>query len=81
LRGAVFDWDGTLVDIDEREFYCINQTLRAHNVRPIARDFFIHNARYWLEEYRLDGLRFDAVDQIKDNSTVGSFAGILLTGF
>ena len=43
MKGAIFDWDGTLVDIDEREFYCINQTLRAHNIRPITRDFFIHN--------------------------------------
>jgi len=36
--------------------------------RREVRDFFIHNARYWLEEYRLDGLRFDAVDHIKDDS-------------
>jgi len=43
LKGAIFDWDGTLVDIDEREFYCINQTLRAHNISPINHDFFIHN--------------------------------------
>jgi phosphoglycolate phosphatase-like HAD superfamily hydrolase len=43
LRGAVFDWDGTLVDIDEREFYCINQTLRARGVSPVTHDFFIHN--------------------------------------
>jgi maltooligosyltrehalose trehalohydrolase len=33
-----------------------------------VRDFFIHNVNYWLEEYRFDGLRFDAVDQIKDSS-------------
>ncbi|MGH8161638.1 MAG: malto-oligosyltrehalose trehalohydrolase [Gammaproteobacteria bacterium] len=33
-----------------------------------ARDFFIHNALYWLEEYRFDGLRLDAVDQIHDPS-------------
>ena len=31
-----------------------------------VRDFFIHNALYWLNEYRFDGLRFDAVDQITD---------------
>lgn len=43
MKGAVFDWDGTLVDIDEREFYCINQTLQAHNIRPVTHDFFIHN--------------------------------------
>ncbi len=33
------------------------------------RDFFIHNTLYWLEEYRFDGLRFDAVHAIEDNST------------
>ena len=33
-----------------------------------VRDFFIHNALYWLEEYRFDGLRFDAVHAIKDDS-------------
>jgi maltooligosyltrehalose trehalohydrolase len=36
--------------------------------RPEVRQFFIHNALYWLEEYRFDGLRFDAVDQIRDPS-------------
>ena len=34
-----------------------------------VRDFFIHNALYWLEEYQLDGLRFDAVHAIADEST------------
>ncbi len=34
----------------------------------IVRDFFIHNALYWLEEYHLDGLRLDAVHAIVDNS-------------
>jgi malto-oligosyltrehalose trehalohydrolase len=33
-----------------------------------VRDFFIHNALYWLDEYRLDGLRLDAVHAIADNS-------------
>lgn len=35
--------------------------------RPV-RDFFIHNARYWLEEFRFDGLRLDAVHAIADDS-------------
>ena len=35
--------------------------------RPV-RDFFIHNALYWLNEYRFDGLRFDAVHEIVDDS-------------
>ncbi|HSD53603.1 MAG TPA: malto-oligosyltrehalose trehalohydrolase [Burkholderiales bacterium] len=33
-----------------------------------VRDFFIHNALYWLEEYRFDGLRLDAVHAIADDS-------------
>ena len=35
--------------------------------RPV-RDFFIHNALYWLEEYHCDGLRLDAVHAIHDDS-------------
>jgi malto-oligosyltrehalose trehalohydrolase len=34
-----------------------------------VRDFFIHNALYWLEEYHLDGLRLDAVHAILDDSS------------
>jgi malto-oligosyltrehalose trehalohydrolase len=33
-----------------------------------VRDFYIHNALYWLEEYHFDGLRFDAVHAIVDDS-------------
>lgn len=35
--------------------------------RPV-RDFFIHNALYWLEEYHFDGLRLDAVHAICDDN-------------
>jgi len=34
----------------------------------VVRDFFIHNALYWLEEYRFDGLRLDAIHAIADDS-------------
>jgi 1,4-alpha-glucan branching enzyme/maltooligosyltrehalose trehalohydrolase len=34
-----------------------------------VRDFFINNALYWLNEYRIDGLRLDAVNAILDDST------------
>jgi len=36
--------------------------------RPV-RDFMIHNALYWLEEYHFDGLRLDAVHAIVDDSS------------
>jgi maltooligosyltrehalose trehalohydrolase len=32
----------------------------------VVRDFAIHNVLYWLDEFRFDGLRFDAVDRIID---------------
>ncbi|MBI3453361.1 MAG: malto-oligosyltrehalose trehalohydrolase [Rhodospirillales bacterium] len=32
-----------------------------------VRDFYIHNALYWLNEYHFDGLRFDAVHTIADD--------------
>lgn len=31
-----------------------------------VRDFFIHNALYWIEEFHMDGLRLDAVHAIRD---------------
>lgn len=34
----------------------------------VVRDFFIHNALYWLEEFHMDGLRLDAVHAIRDAS-------------
>jgi maltooligosyltrehalose trehalohydrolase len=33
-----------------------------------VRDFFIHNALYWLEEFHFDGLRIDAVHAMHDRS-------------
>lgn len=36
--------------------------------QPAVRSFFIHNALYWLEEFTFDGLRFDAVHAIRDDS-------------
>ena len=33
-----------------------------------VRDFFIHNALYWIEEFHFDGLRLDAVHAMHDRS-------------
>ncbi len=38
-----------------------------HHSGPV-REFFIHNALYWLVEFQLDGLRFDAVHAMVDDS-------------
>jgi maltooligosyltrehalose trehalohydrolase len=39
----------------------------AYEKKPV-RDFFVENALYWLEEYRFDGLRLDAIDHIAAQS-------------
>lgn len=36
--------------------------------QPAVRRYFIDNALYWIDEFRLDGLRLDAVEQIHDTS-------------
>lgn len=36
--------------------------------RDAVRRYFIENALHWIGEFRLDGLRLDAVEQIYDNS-------------
>jgi 1,4-alpha-glucan branching enzyme/maltooligosyltrehalose trehalohydrolase len=33
-----------------------------------VREFFVQNALYWVREYRIDGLRLDAVHEIRDDS-------------
>jgi maltooligosyltrehalose trehalohydrolase len=48
-----------------------------------VRDFFVHNALYWVEEYHLDGLRLDAVHAIADDSPrhiVAEIAAALAAG-
>jgi maltooligosyltrehalose trehalohydrolase len=35
-----------------------------------VREFFVTNARYWIDEFHLDGLRLDAVQAIHDTSDV-----------
>ena len=45
----------------------------AFDREPVAR-FFIDNARYWVEEFRFDGLRFDAVHAIGDEAFLDRMA-------
>jgi maltooligosyltrehalose trehalohydrolase len=41
-----------------------------------VRELFIANARYWIEEFHLDGLRLDATQQIFDDSSTHILAEI-----
>lgn len=42
--------------------------------RPEVRRYFIDNALYWLHEFRVDGLRFDAVHAITDEDFLDELA-------
>jgi len=49
----------------------------------VVREFYVHNALYWIEEFRFDGLRLDAVHAIRDDSArhiVAEIAGALRDG-
>ncbi|MBV8272001.1 MAG: malto-oligosyltrehalose trehalohydrolase [Cupriavidus sp.] len=45
--------------------------------RPEVRRFFFENAYYWLEEFRLDGLRLDAVHAMDDDGWLAALPGEL----
>lgn len=47
--------------------------------RPHVREFFIHNALYWLMEYRFDGLRLDAVHAITERDWLPELAARVRT--
>ena len=51
MKGIVFDWDGTLADIDERELYCINTALATANLGPVSREFYVQN--YYRRAYEV----------------------------
>ncbi len=38
------------------------------NHAEVVREFFVQNSLYWLREYRFDGLRYDAVHEIRDDA-------------
>lgn len=43
-------------------------------------DYFIQNALFWLREYRFDGLRFDAVHAISEESFLSDLAAAIRSG-
>jgi maltooligosyltrehalose trehalohydrolase len=52
------------------------QSLNFEGVRP-ARDYFVENAGYWIDEFHFDGLRLDATQDIHDASAEHVIADIV----
>ena len=48
--------------------------------KPAVADFFIANARMWIEDYRIDGLRFDAVHAIENDGFLDAMAAAIRDG-
>jgi len=67
-----FGPDGNYLNAYAKSFFRADQHTPWGNAidfrRPQVRDFFIDNAIHWLTEYRFDGLRFDAVHAIEDET-------------
>ena len=51
MKGAIFDWDGTLASIDDREFYCINHALTEVGAGQISHEFYVNN--YYHRAYEI----------------------------
>jgi malto-oligosyltrehalose trehalohydrolase len=49
--------------------------------QPAVRAFFTENVLYWLEDFRFDGLRFDAVHAIGDRSWLAEVAAAVRARF
>lgn len=65
-----FGPDGAYIHVFARKFFREDQHTpwgAAIDFRRVeVRDYFIQNTIYWLNEYRFDGLRFDAIGAILD---------------
>lgn len=48
--------------------------------REVVQQYFIHNALYWLHEYRIDGLRFDALGAIEPQDFLFTLAARIRAG-
>jgi maltooligosyltrehalose trehalohydrolase len=73
-----FGPDGNYLHLYAPEFFHPNNhtpwgAAIAYDRAPV-RAFFIENALYWLEEFRFDGLRLDAIDQLRDASLLEEIA-------
>jgi maltooligosyltrehalose trehalohydrolase len=75
-----FGPDGNYLHLYAKEFFTADhQTPWGAAIdfgRPEVREFFIENALYWLQEFRFDGLRFDAVHAIHDDWREGFLAAL-----
>jgi len=55
METTVFDWDGTLVDVDEKRFLCINEALANIGSPKLSKQSYING--YWVSPYENPGAR------------------------
>ncbi|PYR87804.1 MAG: malto-oligosyltrehalose trehalohydrolase [Acidobacteria bacterium] len=74
--------DGNYLDEFSPDYFTAKYTNdwgRAINFEgpPAAREFFVQNAGYWIDEFHFDGLRLDATQDIKDASREHVIASVV----
>lgn len=77
-----FGPDGNYLHDYAPQFFCENPTPWGPAIdfrRPEVRAFFTSNVLYWLQEYRFDGLRLDAVHAIGDRTWIDEMAAAVRT--
>jgi pyrophosphatase PpaX len=55
VEAAIFDWDGTLINLDERELHSINKALASVGLPPISKQRYVEG--YYLNPYEEFGAR------------------------
>ena len=55
VEAIVLDWDGIIVDVDDREFSCINKALESVGSRALSRQEYVR--RYYSTPYTMAGPR------------------------
>jgi maltooligosyltrehalose trehalohydrolase len=76
-----FGPEGNYLSLYAPSFFAERETGwgRSIDFGSVARRFFIENALYWLIEYHVDGLRFDAVHAIHDEGRPHFLSELALT--
>ena len=71
-----FGPEGNYLERYSKDYYCVKQNEWGKSMNfdgrhnRAVRDFFIANAAYWIDEFHMDGLRFDATHAIFDTSEI-----------
>jgi len=68
VEAVIFDWDGTLIDLNERELYSINKALTSVGFSTISKERYVQG--YYLNLYNEFGARNLIKKTLKDKTLI-----------